>query len=157
MSIEKFAENLGVPDIKIAEFQLWVHSRQFPKAEDFWDGNWLNVTAHCGSQGADVWVNGSILASPDVASWLVALEEMNRVLSGEAYLGSLEPELRVELKMESLGHIWVRVEITPDHMMQEHVFQFEVDQSYLEGLIKDCQKLMAKYPIRGTPEASGKA
>jgi hypothetical protein len=86
MSIGKFAENLGAPDIKLAKFQLWVHSRQFPQAEDYWDGNWLNITAHCGSRGADVWVNGSILASPDIASWLVALKEMNRVLSGEAYL-----------------------------------------------------------------------
>jgi hypothetical protein len=157
MSIGKFAENLGAPDIKLAEFQLWVHSRQFPPSEDFWYGNWLNVTAHCGSQGADVWANGSILGAPDIASWLVALEEMNRTLSGEAYLGSLEPELRVELKMESRGHIWVRVEITPDHMTQEHVFQFEVDQSYLRRLIEDCRKVLAKYPVRGKPEHNGEA
>jgi hypothetical protein len=39
MSIEKFAENLGAPDITLAEFRLWVHSRQFPQAEDFWDDN----------------------------------------------------------------------------------------------------------------------
>jgi hypothetical protein len=96
-------------------------------------------------------VSGSILGSPDVASWLIALEEMNRVLSGEANLGSLEPELRVELKMESLGHIWVKVEITPDHITQDHVFQFEVDQSHLDGLIDDCRKLVAKYPITGNP------
>lgn len=157
MSVGKFAENLGAPDIKLAEFQLWIHSRQFPQSEDFWDGNWLNVTAHCGSQGADVWVNGSILGAPDLASWLAALEEMNRTLSGEANLGSLEPELRVELKMESRGHIWVRVEITPDHMMQEHVFQFEIDQSYLGKLIEACRKVLAKYPVRGKLELSGEA
>jgi hypothetical protein len=157
MSIGKFAENLGAPDIKLAEFQLWVHSRQFPQDEDFWDGNWLNVTAHCGSQGADVWVNGSILGATDVASWLADLDEMYRKLSGEANLGSLEPELRVVLKMESLGHVLVRVEITPDHMTQEHVFQFEVDQSYLRRLIEECRKLLAKYPVRGNPELGGGA
>ena len=157
MSIRKFAENLGAPDIKLADFQLWVHSRQFPQSEDVWDGNWLNVTAHCGSQGADVWVSGAILGAPDIGGWLAALEEMNRTLSGEANLESIEPELRVELKMESLGHIWVRVEITPDHMMQEHVFQFEVDQSYLGKLIEDCRKVLAKYPVKGKPELSGEA
>ena len=153
MSIGKFADNLDAPDIKLAEFQLWVHSRQFPQSEDYWDGNWLNVTAHCGSQGTDVWVNGSILGAPDFASWLTALEEMNRKLSGEANLEGIEPELRVELTMKSLGHIWVRVEITPDHMIQEHVFQFEVDQSYLERLIEDCRKLLAKYPVKSKPDA----
>jgi hypothetical protein len=132
------------------------HSRQFPQAKDFWDGNWLNVTAHCGTQGADVWVNGSILGAPDVASCLAALEEMNRTLSGEANLGSFEPELRVDLKMESLGQVWVRIEITPDHMTQEHVFQFEVDQSYLGRLIEDCRRLLARYPVRGKQSLAAK-
>ena len=157
MGFGKFSENLGAPDIKLGEFQLWVHSRQFPQSEDYWDGNWLNVTAHCGSQGADVWVNGAILGAPDIACWLTALEQMNQKLSGEANLGSLEPELRVELKMESLGRIWVRVEITPDHLTQEHVFQFEVDQSYLGELIENCRKVLTKYPIRGKLMPSGEA
>ena len=152
MSIGKYAENLGDPDIKLAEFQLWVHSRQFPQADDYWDGNWLNVTAHCGSQGADVWVSGAILHVPDVARWLAALENMNQTLSGEANLVSLEPELNVEMKMESLGHISVKVDITPDHMTQEHVFQFEADQSYLSSLIEGCRKVVAKYPVRGKPD-----
>lgn len=153
MSIRKYAENLSAPDIKLAEFQLWVHSRQFPQADDYWDGNWLNITAHCGSQGAEVWVSGPILHAPDVARWLAALETMNQTLSGEANLVSLEPELNVEMKMESLGHISVKVDITPDHMTQEHVFQFEADQSYLEKLIESCRKVMAKYPVRGKPDA----
>ena len=31
---------------------FWVHGWQFPEAQDLWDGNWLNVTAHCGQSGA---------------------------------------------------------------------------------------------------------
>lgn len=74
---------------------------------------------------------------------------MNRTLSGEADLVSLEPELVVELKMDSPGRISMRVEITPDHMTQEHNFHFEIDQSYLRSLIESCRKVLAKYPIRG--------
>jgi hypothetical protein len=51
----------------------------------------------------------------------------------------------------------MRVEITPDHMTQEHNFQFEVDQSYLPSLIESCRKVLAKYPIKGTPDTSGEA
>jgi hypothetical protein len=157
MGIEKFAENLGIPDIKLDSLQIWIHGRQFPNEEDYWDGNWLNVTAHCGAQGADVWASGAILHVPDITRWLASCEEMSRTLSGEADLVGLESELVVELKMDSPGHISMRVEITPDHMTQEHNFQFEIDQSYLAGLIENCRKVLAQYPIRGKPDASGEA
>jgi hypothetical protein len=157
MGIEKFAENLGAPDIKLEGLQIWIHGRQFPNEEDYWDGNWLNVTAHCGSHGADVWTSGPILHVPDIARWLDSLEWMNKSLSGEADLVSLEPELVVELKMDSPGKISMRVEITPDHMTQEHNFQFEIDQSYLVGLIESCRKILAKYPMRGKPNALSEA
>lgn len=55
MGTEKHADNLGQPDIKLNGLQIWIHGRQYPNEEDYWDGNWLNVTAHCGSQGAEVW------------------------------------------------------------------------------------------------------
>jgi hypothetical protein len=157
MGIEKSAEHLGVPDIKLEGLQIWIHSRQFPNEEDYWDGNWLNVTAHCGTHEADVWTSGAILHAPDIARWLAALEEMDKSLSGEANLVSLEPELCVELNMKELGQISMRVEITPDHMTQEHNFQFEIDQSYLPSLIESCRKVLAKYPTKGKPDASGEA
>jgi len=157
MGIEKYTENFGEPDIKLNGLQIWIHGRQYPNEEDYWDGNWLNVTAHCGSHGADVWTNGDILHVPDLARWLANLEVMNQSLSGEADLVSLEPELSVELKMSGLGQIQMKVEITPDHMTQEHCFLFELDQSYLESLIASCRALLAKYPIKGKPDSDGKS
>nr|WP_290222152.1 hypothetical protein [Trichocoleus desertorum] len=157
MSSGKYAENLGAPDIKLEGLQIWIHCRQFPNEEDYWDGNWLNITAHCGTHGADIWASGAILNVPDIARWLAALEEMNKSLSGEANLFSLEPELYVGLSMKKFGQISMRVEITPDHMTQEHSFQFEIDQSYLPGLIQSCCKVLAEYPIKGKLDASGKA
>jgi hypothetical protein len=53
-------EHLGPPSVRLAAFHLWVHGRQFPDAQDKWDGNWLNVT-HCGHAGASVWATGAIL------------------------------------------------------------------------------------------------
>ena len=157
MGIEKYAEHLGVPDIELEGLQIWIHGRQFPGEEDYWDGHWLNVTAHCGTHGADVWTSGALLHAPDIARWLAALEEMNKSLSGEANLVSLEPELCVGLHMKEPGRISMRVEITPDHMTQEHHFRFEIDQSYLPSLIESCRKALAKYPTKGKPDASGAA
>jgi len=32
---------LGPPDLKISGLQIWIHDRDIPDAEDYWDGNWL--------------------------------------------------------------------------------------------------------------------
>jgi hypothetical protein len=152
MGSEEFNENLGEPDIKLNGLQIWIHGRQYPNEPDYWDGNWLSVTAHCGSKGADVWTSGDILHVPDLVRWLAALKVMNETMSGAADLVSLEPELSVELKMSGLGQIQMKVEISPEHTTQQHSFQFGLDQSYLEGLIADLRSLLAKYPIKGKPD-----
>jgi hypothetical protein len=141
--------NLGEPAIKIAGLQIWVHGRQFPDANDYEDGNWLNITAHCGAAGSDVWINGPIIHLPEVYGLLVEAEQMNETLSGSATLDCIEPELQFSITVESLGHIKMKVDITPDNLNQEHIFIFEIDQSYLSGLINSCKSLLIKYPIRG--------
>jgi hypothetical protein len=152
MGIEKDTEQLGKPDIKLNGLQIWVHGRQFPEATDYWDGNWLRITARCRAHGANVWTTGSILNLPALVSWLAELEDMNRSLTGEANLVPLEPELSVTLTADGLGHISMEVDITPDNMTQEHTFRFELDQTYLEPVIESCRKIINDYPIRGTPD-----
>ena len=152
MGIDKYAEQLGTPDIKLMGLQIWVHGRQFPNAPDYWDGNWLRVTAHCGADGASVWVSGSILHVPDVVQWLGDLERMNQSLCGEASLVPMEPELSVKLTAGELGRISMEVEITPDNINQEHAFRFELDRSYLVPVIENCRRIVNEYPVRGNPD-----
>ena len=47
-------EDFGQPDIAFSGFQLWIHGGAPQEFQDYWDGNWLSVTAHCGAMGADV-------------------------------------------------------------------------------------------------------
>ena len=47
------------------------------------------------------------------------------------------------------GHISAGVEITPDHLTQTHHLTFEIDQSYLPDIIKECAAIVRTYPIRG--------
>jgi hypothetical protein len=150
MGIDNHADQLGTPDIKLFGLQIWIHGRQFPDANDYWDGNWLRITAHCGTHGADVWTSGPILNLPALVSWLAELEHLDRSLKGEASLVLMEPELRVKLTAGELGHISMQVEITPDIINQEHTFHFELDQSYLAPLVESCRKIVEEYPVRGT-------
>ena len=152
MNIERYVENLGVPDIKLDGLQIWIHNREFPTSEDYWDSNWLNTTVHCGANNASVWVNGSILLNIEISDWLDSLVKMNEQLSGEANLETLEQQLSVRLKAEQLGGVSMEVEITPDQLTQRHYFEFEIDQSYLNSLIESCRKVLQKFPIKGNSE-----
>src|SRR5688572_25832186 len=92
--------HLGEPSLSIAGFRLWVHSRQFPEAQDYWDGNWLNVTAQCAASGAIVRVNGSILMVTDIEEWGNQCALIHQSLQGEAKLEPIEPELRITIQGE---------------------------------------------------------
>ena len=148
LSMTEHADKLGPPQIRLVGLQIWVHGRQIPEATDYWDGNWLNVTAHCGAMGADVWTSGAIIHLPEIKDWADACEKMYKTLSGDAKLVCMEPELAVEMKMREHGHISMEVSITPDHRTQEHRFEFEIDQSYLKEMITECHHVLAAYPIR---------
>ncbi len=142
-------EELGEPDLQIAGLQLWIHRREFPESKDYWDGNWLIVTVHCCAFGADVWVSGPILNLSELHQWMVECESMYASLLGEANIERMEPNLSVKLKMTQLGQIDMWVYITPNHLYQEHCFKFEIDQSYLLGLINSLKIIFRSYPIRG--------
>jgi hypothetical protein len=150
MSIGRHEDALGHPDLRLAGFQLWIHGHEFAEATDFWDGNWLRVTAHCGASGASVWVNGSILTAAELADWIRASKKLNESLSGEARLECMEPNLSVLLQAEGrAGHIRMVVHSTPDHLMQKHKFEFEIDQSHLPDFIRAGRKILDRFPVRG--------
>jgi hypothetical protein len=149
--MKDFHDRLGKPDVKVAGLCIWIHGRQFQEAQDYWDGNWLNMTAHCAARGADVGCGGSTIHLSEISSFLSELEKLYQTLEGKAQLPCLEPELSVELTAESLGGIEMVVHITPDHLSQQHTFTFPIDQSYLPGLISDCKRVLDQYPIRGKP------
>ncbi|MGE0127267.1 MAG: hypothetical protein AB7U82_04090 [Blastocatellales bacterium] len=141
-------KQLGDPDIKLAGLSIWIHQRQFPKAEDYDDGNWLIITACCKASGTTVWTNGPIIHLSEIYHLIKGCEQMNDGLSSEARLDCMEQELDLKLKMLKNGQIGIEVDITPDHLAQLHWFRFKVDQSYLPNLIRDCRNVLDKYPIK---------
>ena len=65
----------------------------------------------------------------------------------EAWLGAIEPELKVTIKRtDQLGHFSMHVEITPDYLNQQHSFEFEIDQTYFSEIVRQCQRIVARYP-----------
>ena len=72
-----------------------------------------------------------------------------KAASGKAELQCMEPYLSVELTASSNGHIGVKLAVTPNHVAETHVYEDEMDQSYLPAIMHSCQAILVKYPIRG--------
>lgn len=139
----------GPPDLKIVGLALWVHGYEYPRATDAWDGNWLRVTAHAVASGAEVTVSGAILDTVSFSRFATALRTLDKTLSGDATLETAERNLRVVVRpTDRVGHLGVRVEITPDHMAQEHRFEFEADQTFLASIARECEAILGRFPVR---------
>jgi hypothetical protein len=149
-------ETLGEPDLQIAGLQIWVHGRQFAEAMDYWDGNWLRVTAYAVYADSAVRVRGSIVHLGEVDGLMRGCERLYASLNGVAKLACIEPNLSVTMEIQKHGHMAVQVEITPDHLSETHTFRSEFDQSYLPEIIRQCNALLARLPIRNADGAGPK-
>jgi hypothetical protein len=152
--IETEIGKYGSPDIRIAGLQIWVHGYQFEEADNNDDRNWLRVSAHCGANGASVWVSGTYLQVYDIDKFASDAEMLYKKEIKEIEMSPLEPELRIVMKAtDSLGHFELTIEITPDHLTQEHKFQFEIDQSYLPALLSQCREVLELFPVETSNQA----
>lgn len=138
------------PDLKLAGLSLWVLARQFPDADDYSDGNWLDILARVEAPGAFVEARGPFLRTYELAAFAEQLERVQHDLTGEAELACLEPNLNVKIRGGSMGHIEVVISITPDHLAQSHKFTFEIDQSYLAPLLRECKRILKRLAVVGS-------
>jgi hypothetical protein len=142
-------QQLGEPDLQVGGLSLWVHGRAYEESVDYWDGNWLRVTAICRYPGAWTSTEGTILHLSEVSGLLEGCQSVFDTLEGNAVLDCMEPNLKIELESTGSGHLAVRIAITPDHMTQSHSYTDELDQTFLPPIIASCRSILAKYPFRG--------
>jgi hypothetical protein len=136
------------PDLSFCGLSLWVTGREFPDAPDYWDGNWLMIRAKMEAPGASVECGGPCLTTLDVELFRNGIAAMYSTLSGEAVLTGLEPEISVTLKMCGRGQVEGQIEITPDHINQQHRFTVEADQTYLPELMRACDSILNAFPVK---------
>ena len=141
----------GEPDLKLAGLSLWALQRQFPDANDYWDGNWLNVRASVGASGARVEISGPWLRTDELSRFVEQLAVLSANVKGTAELACMEPALHVKVVCGPLGNMAVIIEITPDHMAQSHQFIFSIDQTYISHVISECKRILERYPVIGQP------
>jgi hypothetical protein len=118
--------------------------------DEYWDSNWLNVTARMEANGARVEATGPFLRNTEILSFLQELRTLHQTLKGSAELQTLEPELDLRFQGDGIGGIGVLIKLTPDHLNQTHTFEFGIDQTYLNSVIASCEAILESYPVRGT-------
>ena len=139
------------PSISIGPLKIWISSRQFPNSQDYWDVNWLNVTALCEGEGSRVKTTGAFIHLGELQKWKEDLQEFQRTLNGSVELPTIEPTLQIKFaaRQSGTGHLDCEIELTGDHMSESHRFLFDIDQSYLPGLISQLSAVLREYPIQG--------
>jgi hypothetical protein len=146
--VSELTEKALQPTFELAGFQMKVLGRQFPDHNDFWDGNWLNVTCKCVAFGSRVGADGPFVHLSGIAELLSKLESLYATKSNEEIISFIEPTLNMAFKMGTLGSIEFDLSLTPDHMNQSHRFTFALDQSYLPAAIQQCKNILLSYPIK---------
>lgn len=144
------AEHLGEPALELAGLRIWIHGWASGPASGPHADNWLRVTTHCRAAGASVFAEGSILEVTDLIRFGRDAVLLLDGKANEAILDTVESNLSARIYgRDSLGHLTLQVRISHDILSQEHVFRFEIDLSYLPGLIAQCDRIEAEYPVRG--------
>jgi hypothetical protein len=81
---------------------IWVESRPFGEAQDFWDSNWLvtPIEVQAGSFTARV---AAMLRADEQRRFRLGLEAIDGLAAREATFESLEDWLRLQVTMASVG------------------------------------------------------
>ena len=93
-------------------------------------------------------ISGPIIHLGELATLRKELAKMDEIVGGTAELPTMEPNLRLDLKCDRTGHVQVKCQITPDNVVQTHSFTFDIDQSYLGALVRQCDQILKEYPVR---------
>lgn len=141
--------NSDEPPFRLKGLSLWIRGYEFPYADSFYDANWLRVRAVLATSSFHLAAEGYFLQNLDLQRFSAELEYLYRDLKGTATLASTEPNLQVELTGDGLGHIGMRVSLTPDHLTETHTVAFNLDQTLLQHAIKQLRGIETAFPVRG--------
>jgi hypothetical protein len=143
-------DNLEKQDFILGGLQIWIHGRQYPDKTDYWDGNWLVVTIHCGSSSSDVWVkNEPALHLSQLKQWMIQLDLLSNAKEKEITFDDIEPYLKMNLKMEADNSFKFMVEVAPCSIGKTYTYLFSLCKNDIEQAVSDLRKISMNYPLIG--------
>jgi hypothetical protein len=150
----EFVVGSGVEHIRVE-----VLRREWPAADDYWDGNWLasRVAVRIGP-----WIGAydAMFRAEDFVRFRESVEAMHRDLDGSARFFTMEPFLSIDLKIDAHGRVSVEGDAKPEgagRVFGEVGLDFQlsdfIDQSFLPALIAQLREIESAFPVKGDPSS----
>lgn len=138
----------GPPDLSLGGLAIWILGRPFENSDDGWSDEALDIAVRFRSEASYVITSETYLYTWEIHKFRTALTQACKSPEGTVFLHPLDNIPNIDLKFLDLGKIAATIEICPFSPDEEHAFHIEIDQSYLPALIRDCDRILERYPLR---------
>jgi len=151
-------ERADSPEIRIGDdrgdhVSIRVMGRMHPKADDYWDGNWLISPIEMAIGGFHGEVPAG-LRMDELVRFREALETLHSSLQGEAVLDSMEGWIQLRVAVDRRGSVQVTGKAL-DQPGSANALTFTIDgldQTHLPAVISALGAAEARFPVRGQPD-----
>jgi hypothetical protein len=117
---------------------------------EYFDDNWLLVEITVRAGGFHGNASATIITG-ELEQFLSELKPLYEKLSGSAKFVTLEGQLKLQLNGDGKGHIKLLGEVADRKGVGNRLhFTLEFDQSQLRASISELEKVMLKFPVRGS-------
>jgi hypothetical protein len=132
--------------------KITVVDRSSPNAQDFWDGNWLNVKTSILAGNFTANVDGQLRVD-EFVTFQKELLTLHKSLTGHAKFETMEHWLKIVLLGDGKGQISLEGEVSDNY---ENTLRFELilDQTFLPGILEELNQIIQAFPMRGSKENS---
>ena len=128
-----------------------VLGRSHPGANDYWDGNWVNVVIDIvvgGFRGS----LGACLFSEDFVHLHQGLSKLHSSLSGRYEFEAMEEQLTLQIFGDGKGHFEINgVVIDQAANGNQLHFSFDVEQTCLPNVLAELDEIIRQFPVKGFP------
>jgi len=129
--------------------RLDFQQRAYPKAQDYWDGNWVVTRIETEAQGFRADFTDQVHLG-DVVRFYEEVMNLHVTFSGEVTLAMMEEYLTVAGRLDARGGLhWSVLIKHPVKRNTQLQFTFRADQSYLPELIQQLENVLIEFQVRG--------
>jgi hypothetical protein len=129
---------------------LEIESRTYPDSADYWDGNWLNARVQF-QLGCFRGAYGCHLRAEDFVAFHDQIVILSQKLTGHAVFKTMEEQVAINFEADGQGHISVTGALQDEAGIGNTLqFRFEIDQTFLEKMLKELQAIVTAFPVKGS-------
>jgi hypothetical protein len=131
---------------------ITVRGRAYRQSQDYWDGNWLLVTAAVRAGKFTGEIPG-MLRAEELQQFSDDLRSFRQSLTGSVVFDTMEGWLNLRIEPSKTGRIAIEGEIQDDVSAPFNNLEFnlEMDQTFLLTPLQQLEQVVKAFPVVGKP------